>query len=536
MSQNSHPTTRLVREFFTRTPTNHVVWIGNNEFVGVDHDPTPNPSIAWFSMTSEIEVEDGRFFKGLLVGAEGPVIESLCAGLKRRPFDGKVCEARVFASSVNGTCRMWVLEYEVGRDLWTGEARPFSTLDPLYQGMNLRNGRARGGYHSGPGAREDSSFFRWEVPQGTPAGAAVASCDTEGDVFAIGMFGNGKVFLWDTKNVEAIAPMGVIPTRPILPEGLLNVALTDGEGDPKLAVIGMGAGGTCIFSVATGTLLSRLPPIPIINPTTSLAMSEELIRELNMPTPVVTVVAWSRGGRELVLGSDQGHVLLYEQPLKPSVPAVIVNDVSQGRSLGFGMPCFGVGFLAPHLLVTLSSRVMSIWDMSESPPALVRHAWGLTLRGPNLTMAIDCDSSLIITTAIQQASLRVWDLFGKPRAVLASLFGDIACFAKDSDAHELILELHQRAKRIAMFSPVPSGADDESFRPGELVSAMTGQGSIPATGSGRWESPKPPPACATCQNDHDDLQRCSRCLLVFYCSRECQKADWPRHKAVCIKK
>ena len=30
-----------------------------------------------------------------------------------------------------------------------------------------------------------------------------------------------------------------------------------------------------------------------------------------------------------------------------------------------------------------------------------------------------------------------------------------------------------------------------------------------------------------------DMQRCSGCQLVSYCNRECQKADWYRHKYVC---
>jgi hypothetical protein len=29
------------------------------------------------------------------------------------------------------------------------------------------------------------------------------------------------------------------------------------------------------------------------------------------------------------------------------------------------------------------------------------------------------------------------------------------------------------------------------------------------------------------------LLKCSRCKLRAYCSRECQAADWPTHKAPC---
>lgn len=33
-----------------------------------------------------------------------------------------------------------------------------------------------------------------------------------------------------------------------------------------------------------------------------------------------------------------------------------------------------------------------------------------------------------------------------------------------------------------------------------------------------------------------ELTRCGACLETWYCSQECQKADWPRHKSKCTKK
>lgn len=33
--------------------------------------------------------------------------------------------------------------------------------------------------------------------------------------------------------------------------------------------------------------------------------------------------------------------------------------------------------------------------------------------------------------------------------------------------------------------------------------------------------------------ERSKLNRCSRCSQAFYCSRECQVADWPRHKTIC---
>ncbi|KAJ7290140.1 hypothetical protein C8J57DRAFT_1114099 [Mycena rebaudengoi] len=48
-----------------------------------------------------------------------------------------------------------------------------------------------------------------------------------------------------------------------------------------------------------------------------------------------------------------------------------------------------------------------------------------------------------------------------------------------------------------------------------------------------WKS-KNPRQCAQCAkiNTHD-LLLCSRCKLVHYCGRECQKLAWPSHKLVC---
>ena len=39
--------------------------------------------------------------------------------------------------------------------------------------------------------------------------------------------------------------------------------------------------------------------------------------------------------------------------------------------------------------------------------------------------------------------------------------------------------------------------------------------------------------CNNCGSFSDENQCCSKCHKVYYCSRECQVSDWPRHKPIC---
>jgi MYND finger len=41
--------------------------------------------------------------------------------------------------------------------------------------------------------------------------------------------------------------------------------------------------------------------------------------------------------------------------------------------------------------------------------------------------------------------------------------------------------------------------------------------------------------CQYCQKVTSATKTCSGCLFSMYCSKECQKADWPKHKAQCKK-
>ena len=39
--------------------------------------------------------------------------------------------------------------------------------------------------------------------------------------------------------------------------------------------------------------------------------------------------------------------------------------------------------------------------------------------------------------------------------------------------------------------------------------------------------------CIKCEKKDVQLHRCAACRVAWYCSADCQRTDWPRHKHAC---
>jgi hypothetical protein len=74
-----------------------------------------------------------------------------------------------------------------------------------------------------------------------------------------------------------------------------------------------------------------------------------------------------------------------------------------------------------------------------------------------------------------------------------------------------------RARRAAIAGPSASAA---------AAAATLPAGDLPLPRGGVCGNPE-------CNASEQPISRCSRCKQVSYCSADCQRADWPRHKPHC---
>lgn len=106
--------------------------------------------------------------------------------------------------------------------------------------------------------------------------------------------------------------------------------------------------------------------------------------------------------------------------------------------------------------------------------------------------------------------------------------------------------LHPSRPRALVLSPMvraPPSQPRERSSPSSSVGPDASGGGEHAVGDDArprrsalrryWQTPKACLHCKACPAGIGVKKHCSRCVKAFYCSEECQRGDWPRHKVEC---
>ncbi|KAF8310755.1 hypothetical protein DL93DRAFT_2084129 [Clavulina sp. PMI_390] len=71
-------------------------------------------------------------------------------------------------------------------------------------------------------------------------------------------------------------------------------------------------------------------------------------------------------------------------------------------------------------------------------------------------------------------------------------------------------------------------------RPASAKAWLGPLNTLARSNKGEWEEVGYTCNASLCEHPKDAVSRCGRCKNVYYCSQECQKADWSAHKRNCV--
>ncbi|KAJ6470748.1 hypothetical protein C8R47DRAFT_1054645 [Mycena vitilis] len=94
------------------------------------------------------------------------------------------------------------------------------------------------------------------------------------------------------------------------------------------------------------------------------------------------------------------------------------------------------------------------------------------------------------------------------------------------EQHLLLRLLRKNSKRIDPTYQPEGLLRDEPFK----LSFLLPIGPLTSKDRGKHNTIE---GCPNCGDSAPDLKKCSRCLSVSYCSKECQANDWKAHRSVC---
>lgn len=200
------------------------------------------------------------------------------------------------------------------------------------------------------------------------------------------------------------------------------------------------------------------------------------------------------------------HLLSVHPSVVPALAGVIAARPNFINMLA--TPIFAKTTLSPHLTAPL--QVLQSVAENVAVSSLIAKIW---------------DSELLPLLEITQKKVSIpeWAVYIKSHAPIFVSITQILS-KNNFTGHALPSEIDITAKMTPQeFSKLETEMVNSFYRSKDSQRAMQ---------SHSIEKESLPPTCHVCAKPATN--KCSRCKSTWYCSTECQKADWQKHKVSCV--